>query len=227
MTQVKYGCESLPQQYARFGRGQLPCDENGVIHWMFLNWGTDMDRYLQVMTIQAAFSEWAQHLFPIRFISTPHEQKAVWHVAWADDDDVINFPDGTKQDSPFKFRDNPSTIAVQYQSDPLLLILSDRWDYSLDAAGPNVINLWETATHEIGHGLQLGHTNHRKDIMYYQYILGNRISEDSVNGLYDFHGDQIRELAERLPHAKRFLTAMGRAQQELKHNKGCNPFGIF
>ena len=41
------------------------------------------------------------------------------------------------------------------------------WNYSLSNAGPTQVDFQSIATHELGHGNQLGHVNAPNDIMYY------------------------------------------------------------
>ena len=216
--EIKYSCQGQPLAYTRFG-DPLPVDENGELRWHMVNWGTDMDPYHQIGLLSNVFQKWNRYLAAFDFVSTAKDDYK-WSIMWSLDD-KIHMPDGTIIDSPFSFNNNPDILAVQFPSPNLVCVINDNYDYSLDKPGPNVHNLAKVLLHEIGHGLRLGHTTVKGDIMWDRYDPDAKITEDTINGLYELHKDQMIKFL-RKPNMLMIGKLYGVPEPiEKSQNKGC------
>lgn len=217
---VKYSCEVTPRGYTEFG-GPLPVDSSYTIRWHLHNFSKDLDRWHQWAIIGNAFGEWERYTWPIRFQSTSEVELAQWHIYWVDGN-KIRLPDNTSVESRFDFTKHTPTLAVQYASPDLVLLINDSKDYSANTPGSNTFDLYKTILHEIGHGLGLGHTNHRdgkNDIMLPVYDPKNKITINSIRGIYDIHGKVIKRAMKELPYIKLLHSDT----QAMKSNPGCLP----
>lgn len=199
----------IPATYTLMGTDPLPVDEDGRIFWHMFDFVDDIEKYHQVATFANAFSEWERWLYPWTFVSTSDPSKAVWKIRVARDNKIQYQNNRIK--SPFNFDQNPDTIAVQWAyikgyEWSLTMIISDKWMFDL-VHGPNKIWFEGVIKHEIGHGLNVGHTQHKRknEIMGDTYNPQGVITDDSVSALWDFHGDRLRDYSNKLPMSSRFL----------------------
>lgn len=221
---IKYSCEGQPLAYTKFG-GPLPVDGNGVLKWHMANWGTDMDRFHQIGILSNVFAFWNRYLPAFEFVATAKEEEAQWKIYWALND-VIHLPDGSTMTSPYSFKNNPGTLAVQYASPNLVCVINDNFDYHLDKPGPNVYELFNVLKHEIGHGLRLGHTDAPGDIMLPEYSKTNEVTQDSIDAILAFHGDHMRKFL-RKPNMMMIGKLYGVPDAPEKTNGGCGIFGLL
>lgn len=214
INEVSYSCEARqgfralpPSLYTVMGRRKLPINEQGRLYWHIMNFGQDIDPALQVGIFAKAFGDWQEHLFPWRFTSTSDPNKCDWPIFHAVKN-KIHLPDQVI-DSPYDFLGNPSVLAVQYEYAPgfdwsLAMIVNDDHKLGLQHEG-KTFDVYKIIRHEIGHGLRLGHTNVKGDLMYPIYDPHYTFTKDTINGLMHVHGPHLMEFAE-LDRAKRFIN---------------------
>jgi hypothetical protein len=220
-----------PLAYTNFGTQRMPVDDKGRIFWHIHNFSKDLELHHQIGIFSEAFNEWERYLYPWTFVSTRFPEKAVWHIHTVDDQDMTVKHDKHLK-SPFSFKENPSTIAVQYAvvkgfEWSLSMLVNDNFMFDL-VHGPNKIDMFKVILHEFGHGCGLGHTqgNKANEIMRPIYDASGEITGDSVDGLWNYHRDHLKETIYSLPHSIRLLQEIGpvTAGIDLSKNKGCRLF---
>lgn len=221
---IKYSCEGQPLAYTKFG-GPLPVDDNGVLKWHMVNWGTDMDRFHQIGILSNVFAFWNRYLPAFEFVATAREEEAQWKIYWALND-VIHLTDGSTIDSPYSFKNNPGTLAVQYASPNLVCVINDNFDYHLDKPGPNVYQLFKVLQHEVGHGMRFGHSKVAKSIMGETYEEDSYMTKDDIQGILDLHGDHMRKFL-RKPNMMMIGKLYGVPDAPEKTNGGCGILGLL
>jgi hypothetical protein len=219
-----------PAAYTNFGTEPMPVDDQGRIFWHIHNFSTDLELHHQIGLFSESFNAWERYLYPWTFVSTRYPEKAVWHIHTVDENDMT-IRAGEPVKSPYSFQQNPDAIAVQYAVIPgfewsLSMLVNDRYMFDL-VHGPDKVEFFKVIVHEHGHGCGLGHTQNtnKNDIMRPVYDPNGEITEDSINGLWNYHGEHIRKTIYSLPHSKRMLQEIGdKPVNGLEHNPGCFPW---
>lgn len=218
-----------PSHYSIMGKHRLPVDENGFIYWTLMNFGEDMDHASQINVMWSAFQRWEKLLWPWQFQSVSNDKDVlvdVWKIYHVKSN-KIQLP-GKVMRSPFNFAKSPETLAVQWAYYPgfewsLSMVINDDHEFSLNY-GKKQFKFLDVITHEMGHGLRLGHSEAPGELMNPYYAEGMRITQDSIDGLMAVHGEHLKEF-HHLPRVKRFVKLMKDVEmEELKNNPGCNPF---
>ena len=216
---VQYSCENdsafrerPPASYNLMGSRKLPIDSQGRLHWHIANWGEDIAPFHQVGILNMVFGDWQEHLFPWRFVSTSDYTKADWKIFFANKNE-IKMPDGSVQLSPYDFLAAPNVLAVQYEYYPgfrwsLCMIVNDDHQYGLTHSNHH-FDAYKVVRHEVGHGLRLGHTDVKGDLMFPTYDPTYQITQDSISGLMAAHKEHLREYVNSLDNAKRFISLYG------------------
>lgn len=234
---IQSGCQrpdairaAIPSAYTVIGSNRMPIDEEGKLHWHIANWSDDLDPSHQIGIFAKVFASFQAYLYPWQFVSTSDYEKSDWKIFVAKGNH-IRLPSGDLIESPFDFNDAPDAIAVQFISTPGVehlgmplhqtMILNDSYVFAL-GAGPNRKDLFKIVQHEGLHGMKIGHTNYPGDIMNPKYDSTATITVDTLNAIYDIHGDHLLEYMDKLEHSRRLMKLMNTEAPIVEQDKeGC------
>lgn len=165
---------------------RLPFHE-GKTKWSLMNFSTDLPKHEQIMVFKDVFSELQSHMAFLKFQSSEDPDPS--------DEDTIKVyftnkynkyvVNGVAWDSPFIFKNNPSTIAVGYFPDSQYrghIFVDDTKFFTLKHESQG-FRLRQIIKHELGHILGLRHTDAPNDLMNPIYSPDSDFTEDTLMGL--------------------------------------------
>lgn len=147
------------------------------------NLSSDMEKFKIIYAFSQAFLKWQPNLNPITFEPTSNINQAQI---------VIRFMVNGNPDLPEAFDDGvlayayaPNLESLDYRAD---MYLNDEYEWN-DILTDDSIVLFNVVVHELGHTLNLGHSNNIKDIMYpyYQPTAEVTITKDTAVGIYNLY----------------------------------------
>ena len=188
---MKPGCNTLPQAYSELGwpKTKFKPDDNQpgrkVAYWHVANSTDDMELVHQIVTIYEAFGEINYHLSKMNKVLMP--------AARREDADIVITFNTNNDDLPVKFMDGVLAYAL-----PNRIYVNDRFYWTASGDIGKRKDLKYTLIHECLHVLGLGHTQSHSDIMAPKYAPSNRITQDTINGLWNRYGESlIQRLSDR------------------------------
>jgi len=173
---------------------KLPIKDGGL-RWHLGNSTDDISKEGQIQIVGESFNNWNTLLPLWRFKGVRNVERADWKIYFVKQDNWI-YIDGKKSFlCPFNFSDSDQTIAVQYGYYPgfeysLHMFLDDR-KFFHHTAGTGQFKMELVLTHEIGHGLRIGHSSEKTDIMAPFYDPENWFTYDTLNACKDLHWKQM------------------------------------
>jgi hypothetical protein len=161
-------------KFSLLGSKRLPFDEDGNLYYFINNYSTHRGEEVQKQLIVSAFIEWNYELFDYNktFLLTEIKEKAFIQITFVGGSSKIELPNDLKP-----VLEDAGVIAFCPTGTGNLYI-NDNIDWS-----DNTVDLKYSLIHEIGHSLGIAHTNNKDDIMYSEYIAGNRITKDTINAI--------------------------------------------
>lgn len=219
--------EPKPQLYTTVSADPLPL-KNNRIYWHLGNFSDDMEPYHQIGILNAAFQNWRNELPFYDFRGTQYLNRSIWRIYFVAPDNYI-YIDGKKAfKSPFDFQVSPKTIGCHYgwvkgYKYALHLFVNDN-KFIYHTKGDGRIDMEVFCTHEIGHGLELGHTDVEGDIMGVTYDPDATITDDSRAAIVAKH---YKNMLEGVKDHNVFKYLSGHQLNEKPKRKGCNLFTRF
>lgn len=204
---------NAPEAYtATAQESGLHPDEKGRILWHIVNFTPDQDKHKTIRALEHAYAAWQEafDLIPpvgrvIFFETTDDILKAHskhYFLAPKMKEQALTRPDGSvlRFQHKWPFDDMGGVLAHVIPGRPdVFYDEGENWGDILKWEG-NVLfaSLKNTAIHEIGHTLGLGHSNDKAAIMYPQSTGLESLGLDDRAGLSAFWGDRKLELAAKL-----------------------------
>lgn len=210
-----YSCQNRPANYSLLSKGKFPEPNNGVYFWHLQNFTKDMDKYQVILSFEKAMNLWQRAMDIIEpvgnyitFQGTPDISKA--HFIFSFGEGVHQFSDSENNRivCPFNFDGSGKVLAHAWskcESNPYggQLHLDESEDWSNIHAFDKT-ELLTVILHEIGHILDLAHSDDVKSLMYPQYNGPKSISPDDVSGLaYKFK--EIKYKVSGIPYKNKSL----------------------
>lgn len=156
---------------------QIPWREDGSLLYFVQNMSTKLAWAYQRTEIDAAFARWNYHLekHNKEFCRTEHPEEAFVVICFVGGDTGLEPP------LDYRLVMLQKEIVAFWAEQTGNIYIKDNMPWGDKA---DELSLTIAIEHEIGHLLGIGHTTASKlDIMYFQYDVNNRITQDTIRAL--------------------------------------------
>lgn len=157
-----------------------------TIKWHISSFTPDMQKYKVILAFSYAFQVWQRYLDPIKVESTSKPEEA---------NIIINFASNSDNRLPVQFEQGVLAYAYAPVNNKTDMWFNEEYDWG-SMHSNDKIDLKKVAVHEIGHALNIGHTEVEQDIMYPTYNPTNdiNITTDSIQAIQYLYGALKRSI---------------------------------
>lgn len=191
--EVEFSCTKMPGQFTIGRAGKKLPVKDGVIRWHINNFTDKLPKHKTILAVEKAFHTWEQALHPIRFETTSDHEQAQIKISFTPTDHD-RFDNGKyKIRCGVKFDGPGGVLAHAYFASPELH-LDESEDWS--EAG---IHLLSVLIHEIGHNLNIGHSEVKEAIMYPTYTgPKTTLHADDIRAVHTVYAEERKKLCANL-----------------------------
>lgn len=203
MEDIKFSCQHYPDMFTTLNEGRfIKPTKEGKILWYMRNCTPDLEESLVAAIIQDALDVWGKEMFPITFERSLKEKDAEIRITFSSNSQLDNtsFPDPFRPPFPF----NEGVLAYAFPPADHSLS-SDMWfneDINwgeIHCDEKKLTDLKTVIIHEVGHALNIGHSEDREAIMYPTYSGEMRVlGKDDLLAIEHIYGGIIAKLKEDL-----------------------------
>ena len=188
-------CGNLAVNLKSISGSKVVPHKDGYIYWHIREdkLTSDIDKYKIILAFENGFKELEKVFYPIQFKSTSVKEEAPI---------LLGFYKQGDKDLPIKFdKDVLAYAFANYEgfSNSSDIFFNDAYKWA-ELDKPNAeINLKKVFVHECLHALGFDHSNDQKDILFWQYQIGDDItfSQDTVSSIkarYKEEMDKIKKV---------------------------------
>lgn len=194
--EVKHSCTHLGF-YTIGKRNAKLHHTDGVFYWHINNFTPDMDKHSIVLAVRKAFDIWQTALHPLRFESTDDWRKAHIRITFAGGNHDGYDNGHYKLNCKVSFDGESGVLAHAYFADPELhLDEAEKWT---ECGKPGSVHLLSVLIHEIGHNLNIGHSNVKDAIMYPSYNgPKTELHNDDIRAVHEIYKQDRKQICDRL-----------------------------
>ena len=166
-------------------------------YWYLNNFTNKLPINVQRRSIREAFQRWNDHIreYGKEFVETLEKEKAYIQIYFG----------GGEKDGPTDLY--PDTYEIVFEDEEMIAFwipktgdiwLNDAVEWDIEKSillGVEPVDLSCALEHELGHLQYIAHTkDNPNDIMFAQYVPGNRITEDTVEAIKELYENRRKQL---------------------------------